>query len=287
MKRPLLAHPPMRTLKLTDYLQQGDTFQLWHHRFQPGMDLVKHDHDFDEIFWVVSGDGWHTKNGQLKRLVAGDLLYLGPGDWHKLDPLRSSLEFVNIDYPHQFTRDLKDYDESAALSLFSAEDGPTCRLAPYEIASLGYILSTWIGNRRDPNALRHLLMAITHAAHIAQAPSSGSNPPDWFRQACSACNDPEVMRAGLPSVYRAAGRSPEHVARVFQQFAGMSPRDWLNNCRLEYTAKLLIETSRPVPEVSLESGFKTLSHFYDLFKKRYGTTALAYRRHRSHANGAK
>lgn len=269
----------MLDLDLARYLTDDGVFQIWHHRYKSGTRVEKHCHeDFDEIFWIVSGKARHSKNGKQTYIAAGDLYYFRPGDWHELEASKSCLEFINIDYPCRYTEDFCAYDPEGAKKLFQPTDDTLCRLGPYEIASLGHLISTWIGNRRDSNSLRHLLVAIAHAACLSCRPLAGNPPPDWLEHACTACNDPEIMRSGLQQVYRIAGRSPDHVARVFKQFTGMAPRVWLNNCRLEYAAKLLVESSLPVLEISIESGFNTLSHFYELFKMRFGIPALAFRK---------
>ncbi len=52
----------------------------------------------------------------------------------------------------------------------------------------------------------------------------------------------------------------------------------VNEMRLRTATSLLRDTSIPILEVCLSSGFQDLSHFHRLFRKRFGITPLQYRR---------
>ena len=56
-----------------------------------------HNHDFFEMFFVLSGSGDHWLNGAVHVLAAGDLIFLRPDDCHAIAVRPGTgLEFVNI-----------------------------------------------------------------------------------------------------------------------------------------------------------------------------------------------
>ncbi len=69
-----------------------------------------------------------------------------------------------------------------------------------------------------------------------------------------------------------AGRSLSAFKKDFQLHFGMPPKTWINKERLKL-AKFLLENSESnVTEICMDSGFQSISHFIQIFKKTYGTT---------------
>jgi AraC family transcriptional regulator, exoenzyme S synthesis regulatory protein ExsA len=94
----------------------------------------------------------------------------------------------------------------------------------------------------------------------------------------------EVMEANymfnlpIAEFARLAQRSEATFKRDFLAWYQTTPGKWLTQKRLEY-AKLLLRTSNwNVNEIACESGFENLSHFSRIFKEKYGTSPLQYRK---------
>lgn len=59
---------------------------------------------------------------------------------------------------------------------------------------------------------------------------------------------------------------------------GVTPNEYLKNCRMKEAARLLIEDELPVWEAMLRVGFRDPKYFRDCFKKRYGKSPSDYQR---------
>ncbi len=70
---------------------------------------------------------------------------------------------------------------------------------------------------------------------------------------------------------RAAGRSLSTFKRDFKQFSTLSPERWLTNRRL-LAAHDLLRRGRRVSDVCFDVGFKNVSHFSAIFKRKFGQT---------------
>lgn len=124
--------------------------------------------------------------------------------------------------------------------------------------------------------LRWLLPATT---------SSGSGAfPEWFHSLLRSCERKPVFTRDTRQLCGLAGRSPEHLARTFRRYLGVTPSRYLNERRLRYAADLLHLTDIPVREVAVEAGFVNMSHFHRLFRGKYGQTPNAFRREFDHAH---
>lgn len=101
--------------------------------------------------------------------------------------------------------------------------------------------------------------------------------PDWLRHAMMSAKRPEVFARGVPALVKASGRSAEHVARTLKAVLGMTPTDYLNQIRMEFAARELRVTERPIVDIALDCGLGNLSYFYALFREAHGMAPRAYR----------
>jgi AraC-like DNA-binding protein len=64
----------------------------------------------------------------------------------------------------------------------------------------------------------------------------------------------------------------------FKQRTGKTYVDYLNEIRINYACRELLETSKPVNEICYESGYNTVAHFHRQFLKLLMITPLQYRK---------
>ncbi|MFT4149809.1 MAG: GlxA family transcriptional regulator [Paracoccaceae bacterium] len=68
------------------------------------------------------------------------------------------------------------------------------------------------------------------------------------------------------------GVTRRQIQRLFQQFLGVTPIQYLNTLRLQRGRALLSETNMSVMEVAVSSGYVSASHFAKSFRKKYGVS---------------
>jgi AraC family transcriptional regulator len=88
----------------------------------------------------------------------------------------------------------------------------------------------------------------------------------------------EEGRVGLRVVAKEVGMSYFHFSRAFKQTLGMSPTNYIAERRIEHAKKLMQETSLPISEIALRSGFSSQSHFTTSFRRFSGVTPRSFRR---------
>ena len=74
-----------------------------------------------------------------------------------------------------------------------------------------------------------------------------------------------------------AGLSMYHFARAFRRSEGMTPHDYLVQCRVRRVQELLASTDLPLSEIALAAGFSDQSHCARRFRERVGVTPSSYR----------
>lgn len=74
-----------------------------------------------------------------------------------------------------------------------------------------------------------------------------------------------------------AGLHPNYAMNLFRKRCGLTIRAYLAQLRVTHAQRRLLEGDAKVADVALESGFATLSAFYEVFTRRVGMTPRVFR----------
>ncbi|MCR5821063.1 MAG: AraC family transcriptional regulator [Bacteroidaceae bacterium] len=83
----------------------------------------------------------------------------------------------------------------------------------------------------------------------------------------------------IPEIAKATGRSLSTFKRDFKKVSDLSPERWLTDRRLRAAYDLLKRGVR-VTDCCFDVGFKNVSHFSAIFKKKFGVTPGQVRKSR-------
>jgi AraC family cel operon transcriptional repressor len=242
-----------------------------------------HEHDFHEVFWIDDGEGWHLVNGERRRLVPGALTLVRAADRHgfSADPGRS-FRLVNVAFPQKTWRYLvRRYAARGSDPMRAALGAREFALSAPHMTELGVMTRELASGARAPSAVDRFLLNLLYLLGAARAATAeGREPPAWLGDACRAIADPLQFPEGTGALVRLSGRSAEHVAREVRRWLGKTPTDVVNEARLAHAAARLTETDDAILQIAFDCGFENVSHFYRLFRTRYGATPGQYRSRR-------
>ena len=71
--------------------------------------------------------------------------------------------------------------------------------------------------------------------------------------------------------------SKEHFCRIFKEYTGYRPFEYVNRIKIQKAKELLKNTSYSIGEISIYAGYESHSYFTHLFKKYTGMTPAEYR----------
>lgn len=251
----------------------GDAFHVARSWKTPQDPTRLHTHDFAEVFWIDAGNGVQSGPDGRKSLRSGDLVCVRPSDTHALES-SDTMQLTNVAFP----RDTYDWlcqryptpwTDAPALTIHRLESDQLQRLtrAAEELFNVP----------RTRLSIERFLLNLLHLLTRPPVPSLPVDAPDWFRHACGEITKPRHFCQGAPAFAKLAGRSPEHVARVTRHLLLETPTDVVNRVRMQSAARQLAMTDAKIMDVALECGLTNLSHFYRLFRRRFGVTPHAYR----------
>jgi AraC family cel operon transcriptional repressor len=269
--------PPCLHFKFADFVRPGESYHFAQTELTAGNAARYHDHDFHELFWVTRGRGEHLLNGRTVPLAAGRLFLIQPRDRHHVTGSDAHpLQILNLAFPSRSWAGVRRRYFSGESDAYARS--PAVRAWPLD-ARAQAALAHWAGRLATPGRPRVVLDGfLMELPHLLQAPVAGAKPvPEWLAQACRGMAGPEQFAGGTQALARLAGRSPSHVARATVRWLGRTPTEIVNEGRMEDSARQLAETSRPIMDIALDCGLTNLSHFYALFRRRFGVSPRRYR----------
>ena len=81
----------------------------------------------------------------------------------------------------------------------------------------------------------------------------------------------------LEALAKAAGLSPYHFLRIFEQLTGLTPHQYVRRVRLRQAAERLASEPRKILDIALDCGFGDVSNFNRAFRTEFGVNPARFR----------
>lgn len=250
-----------------------------------------HSHDFYELFIITKGSVVHRINGKKEVLNEGSLVFIRPKDAHYYEKDGERVcELINLAFPQKAVDELFLYlgEGFSSERLLTASDPPVIILSQTEknivAEKLGELNTLPRVNKSEiKTKLRILLLELITKYFPKEAHKKAGQLPEWLEYLMEEMSKKENFAAGLSALQKISEKTQEHLCRVFKKHLRLTPTEYINELRLNYAANMLTNSDVQIIEISGESGFDNLSHFYHLFKKKYNMSPREFRivHHRS------
>ena len=99
--------------------------------------------------------------------------------------------------------------------------------------------------------------------------------PDWLSNVLQESEAKPALK--VRDLAQKVGFSESQFRRLFVQWVGMPPHQYLHQHRLQHAQRLLETTDITCAEISRQLGFSSLSHFSQTFKSTFGATPARHR----------
>jgi len=241
----------------------------------------KHTHEEYSFGVTQAGRQDFFAGGAFHRSHPGNVIVFNPGEVHdghsgSDDTLQYRMLYI---HPTQLEPMLSSAGVKQSQDFQIADkllDDPKIRQSILNIASL-------VENKTD-DKLQHECELYQLAESIAQryreySPQHPARKIDrLLLQARDYIHANIKIDMTLDDISRNANLSKYHFLRMFRQQFGITPHQYVLNCRIN-RAREALESGMPLDDVVYDYGFSDLSHFNRRFKPIYGMTPRQYQQH--------
>ncbi len=240
--------------------------------------VANHWHDYFEFEMVLEGSYEHILNGRRTIALPGDSWLVSYFDYHSIKALEPS-KILTISFTDKYLpAEMSDIISSSIHCSNIRFDRDT---AEY-IHTLGIKIIDEYQNKGIfyQHSIASLLREIIITA-LRKESGDATNikfTPKLIQSVTSYLYKNHKSELSLSKVAEKFFVSPGHLGYLFKTTFGTSYNDYVNRIRMKYACDLLTSSSLSMKEISIESGYNSVEHFYYTFKKHFDCTPAQYRK---------
>ncbi|MBQ2769482.1 MAG: AraC family transcriptional regulator [Clostridia bacterium] len=244
-------------------------------------EVLPHNHEFIEFFYVFEGTCNHLLNGELQVLHVGDALVLPPSDIHQYIP--SNTTFLHRDFVFKldfFKTACEFYSPDLFQKIIGGEMNLRIKLSVEQMSKIeAYVPFLSLESENEKHQLAaHSLITYLLNLIIENNLDESYRYPAWLTRLLSMLSTHENLNVQLSQILKNFAYTKEHMRRTFKKYIGTSMTDFFNTQKMSYAYALLTTTSYSVERICEAIGITNISYFYQLFKKTYGITPHSLRK---------
>jgi len=277
MRKPLLQKIPLR---------EGESFVARTFR-TPDFEVGWHQHEEIELILFTQGSGLSFIGNHVGSWNTGDVYLLGSGlphSFQKGNPELVSSAVVVQFLPELWGSEFLGLAESTDLkALFERAD------AGLKIdGETGVKLERWIAELEVLVGLKRIIRLFScldwiangdfHAVSTIEKPMREKRQGGYIDRIFSFTIENFAQPIALSQVADLACMSVPAFCNWFKKSTKKTYIDFLNEVRIGYACKLLVDTNQAVPAIGYEAGYNTAANFHKQFLKVKGISPLKYRR---------
>ncbi len=252
-----------------------------------------HSHNFYEFVFIDRGFSTHYYNHMTTLLTPGDVFGMRPGDVHGYIYPNDTILYNCIFRPEVLTAELE------ALSMLSGVGNildlrqpavwQRIHLDPISRKEAVGILEAMKGEGevRTPGwelKLKSLLISFlvlfsrAYNTRYIEEETSGYKYVQYMYKALAHIESHYTEGIFVEEIAQHIGLSTDYFSRMFKQFTGLTPVEYIKNVRLAKAAELLRQPGMTVSQTALAVGFEDPGYFARQFKHMLGLSPSQYQK---------
>lgn len=244
------------------------------HFFGPGS------HNDYVLHFVCSGKGTYVVNQTAYTLTKGDFFLIHPHTKiHYYADDRDPWSYIWIGFQGE---NAATCIEQAALDMqhLTGRYDDTALILSYIQEMLLAKENTFTNELKRQVALLHIFTALIDKRQqsMAQISDELRTRPSYVQMACDYILDHYAENIKISQIAKHIGIDRSYMTNLFKEILGISPSEYLINCRLERAAQYLKTTDMRISSIAAKVGYQDALTFSKRFKHHYHMTPSEYRK---------
>lgn len=249
----------------------------------------KHWHRSIEIFMVFEGHLKFYLNDLEQELNPGEFVLVNSNEIHAIDspepnktvviqiPLKTFSDYFTGEQYIRFTHEAKKQDVQVVDMIREM-------FAAYGKKETGYDMRVKSGYYM----LLYMLVSVYRELDVKDELLKQNRKLNKLTPITNYMKEHYQEELSLEALAEVFGYAPAYISRMFQKYAGINYKDYLQGVRVEYAFAELNRAEHTVSEVAFHHGFPSSRAFSKAFQKKYGMLPSAYLQRKtesSHSSG--
>lgn len=239
----------------------------------------KHWHRSIEIFAVFEGSLTFYINQERYPLMPGEFMLVNSNEIHSVDspepnmtvvvqiPLKTFEKYYTGEQFISFTHDPKAQDERVMGVISDIYRAYTEKKCGYDLKVQGLFYE-----------LLYLMVTKYRETEVSDEMVKKNRKLSRLSVITSYIKEHYSEELSLERLAEIFGYSPTYLSRMFQKYAGINYKSYLQSIRVEYAYQELANSERTLSEIALENGFPNSKALAKAFSKKYGMLPSEYRK---------
>ena len=252
-----------------------------------------HFHPEYELTYIIEGSGKRYVGSHMEDFVSGDLALLGPNLPHcwKLEPgkeLQPGASAIVIQFNASFLgHDFFNKDELQYIKklLQKSDSGISFRSSTQALVNKSLLALS-----KEKNHFRLLIGLLELLQRLATTTEYTLLDQNGIIASRSVAEQERInpvfaylvenfrQHVSLDVAASIANMTPNAFCKYFKKATRKTFMETIIEYRLNYAIQQLVQTDKAISEISFESGFGDVSHFYKMFKQKMSLSPLNYRK---------
>ena len=229
---------------------------------------------------ILSGKGILNVNGRQYNLRRGQMFVTKPGEetwyradqqdpwtycWMTFDGLRSDFYAESAGFPHGINCQYCRIEQSRFYACVKETlDRPAMTLGNdiWRLSMLLQFISLAVESYETKQIPAHREIVFS---------------PDVYADKAVTFIQANFANIRITDVAKNIGINRSYLTKVFKKKMGISPQEYLMQCRFDHACSLLTETDAMIQDIARHIGYDNVLTFSKIFKERYGISPKNYR----------
>ena len=269
---------------------KDDPFSTYHIRdVNRAFQIPVHWHDELEIIYVKRGSLNVNIAGESYVGKPGDAFVVSPGNLHFMGSQTGKVDYYTFLFPMKYVtfnaEDMLDREVLEPLNngrlMIYPQIGKTARDICEELIDIHQLKNSEAEQEiavqlKTKMTLLQFILKMWQEGLIMDNTTSGRNTVE--KEMISYIQQNYTEKISLKEFGTQFHLSEKYISRYFKEHFHITLSQYVNHLRLEHARQLLQDTTLPITEVAMQSGYQNVSYFIRSFKEIYGMSPLKYRK---------
>jgi AraC-like DNA-binding protein len=254
------------------YPTQGHSLD-YRFNFQNGRVL-----DEFQMIYITKGKGtFESTSCRIRQIGEGTVFFLFPGEWHRFRPdIVTGWDSYWVGFSGKFA-------ENLVANGYLSVDKPIVKVGYNEEMVSLYQRILEAGNEERSGYQQYIAGIVIHLLGYVNFRAKDSYYEDksvvqkidkarvLIREQINMNISPEAVAATLLMTY-------SWFRRLFKQYTGLAPAQYIAQLRLQHAKELLSTTAKSIKEIAVEMNYESVDYFSTQFRRMTKMTPTQYRK---------